>query len=71
MSDLDRLTEEWNKVPNWIVLESWKGRGKESNNFYFKICEDDSRVFIYCATRKKDRKGHIFKLKECETIVRS
>jgi hypothetical protein len=43
---LEQLTEKWNEVPNWRVLESWKGKGKESNNFYFKICEDDSRVFI-------------------------
>jgi len=61
---LERLTQEWNKVPNWTVLESWKGKEKESNNFYFKICEGNNRVFIYCATRKKDGKGHIFHLQE-------
>ena len=79
---LEQLTEKWNEVPNWTVLESWKGKGKESNNFYFKIYEDrtgefapfycleenkESRTFIYCATRKKDRKGYIFHLKEIDT----
>ena len=63
---LEQLTEKWNEVPNWTVLGSWKGKGKESNKFYFKICEDNSRVFIYCATRKKDRKGYIFHLKEID-----
>ena len=65
-SHLEKLTEKWNEVPNWTVLESWKGKGKESNNFYFKIYEDDNRVFVYCATRKKDRKGYIFDLKETD-----
>ena len=64
---LQQLTEKWNEVPNWTVLESWTGTGKESNNFYFKIYEDDNRVFVYCATRKKDRKGYIFDLKEIDT----
>jgi hypothetical protein len=63
---LEQLTEKWNEVPNWTVLESWKGKGKESNKFYFKICEDNSRVFIYCATRTKDRKGYIFHLEEID-----
>jgi hypothetical protein len=79
---LEQLTEKWNEVPNWTVLESWKGKGKESNNFYFKIYEDrageyapfycleedkkESRTFIYCATRTKDRKGYIFHLKEID-----
>jgi len=80
---LEQLTEKWNEVPNWTVLESWKGKGKESNNFYFKIYEDregeyapfyclkedkkESRTFIYCATRRKDREGYIFHLKEIDT----
>ena len=67
---LEQLTEKWNEVPNWTVLESWKGKGKESNKFYFKIYEDrncleenkESITFIYCATRKKDREGYIFHL---------
>ena len=63
---LEQLTEKWNEVPNWTVLGSWKGKGKESNKFYFKICEDNSRVFIYCATRRKDREGYIFNLKEID-----
>ena len=61
---LEQLTEKWNEVPNWTVLEYWKGKGKESNKFYFKIFEDDSRVVIYCATRRKDRQGYLFKLEE-------
>ena len=79
---LEQLTEKWNEVPNWTVLEAWKGKGKESNNFYFKIYEDrtgeyapfyclkedkkESRTFIYRATRTKDRKGYIFHLKEID-----
>jgi len=80
---LEQLTEKLNEFPNWRVLESWKGKGKESNNFYFKIYEDregeyapfycledkkESRIFIYCATRKKDifLEGYIFDLKEID-----
>jgi len=37
---LEQLTKKWNEVPNWTVLEYWKGKGKESNKFYFKIYED-------------------------------
>ena len=78
---LEQLTDRLNESLNWTVLESWKGKGKESNNFYFKIYEDrtgefapfycleenkESRTFIYCATRTKDRKGYIFHLKEID-----
>jgi len=62
---LEQLTKKLNEFPNWTVLESWKGKGKESNNFYFKICEGNSRVF-YCAKRRKDRQGYIFDLKEID-----
>ena len=57
---LTRLTQEWNRVPNWTVLEAWK----EGNNFYHKIRKDGGKVFVYCATRAQDKNGHIFRLSE-------